>query len=563
MCGFEQAVKLELLDKKPTRKVGSNHRKFFLVSLLGTTSLFVGCEALSQPRLIVRNKESVTSMMQLRKSDENIHLPVEVDGKYVQKVGIGEFLTYAAAIPILSVTVLPLTVAYQVGKYILKPILPKPKLPKIDSGYIVKDSEIIPRSKRTYDIVVLGATGFTGGLCVRHLAKTYGVGKNVKWSIAGRSKDKLEKLKRQLAVELNDESIMNVDTITADTTVTSSLPSLVRDTRAIISTAGPFTLYGSPVVEFCAKFGTHYADIAAEGDWFKTMMAQWQATAKTTGAKLISFCGHDSVPWEYSVLKLDETIRGHSPYDDEELETVKLMNESNGGPSGGTIATICLLMGGKGFSAPDSDPFFQKADGSVHPFRTNIDIPVAINKEVQPWNDETCYTAPFFMSLVNAQVTDWSRSLLGRPSISYREFSIHPDFKSAFANLCSTAAFVLLILNPVTEFLVKRFLTPKPGEGPSLEDMETKQFLSIYGIGTGSKGTQAESVMYVPKSAGYLATAQMLVEGGLTMALAESRLPEPHQCGGFSSPAAALGDVYLERLQEHAGISFASKISQS
>ena len=539
-----------------------NKRKLFFVFLLATTSLFLHCEAFSQPKLMPPIQSRVPSLTNLRKGDEDIHLPVESDGKFAPKVGIGGFLGIAAALPILSVTVLPLTIAYQVGKSLLKPFLPKPKLPQIDSGYTVEEVDIIPRAQRKYDIIVLGASGFTGGLCVRHLAQTYGAGKDIKWAIAGRSKEKLEKLKKQLAIDLKDESMLNIETIVTDTSIPSSLPALVRDTRAVVSTAGPFTLYGCSVVEFCAKFGTHYADIAAEGEWFKTMMVKWQPTAKKTGAKLLSFCGHDSVPWEYSVLKLDEMIQQESPYDDEELVSVELMNEADGGPSGGTIATMCLLIGGKGFEAPESDPFSLKFDGSSHPFRTNVDIPYTINKEVQPWNGETCYSSFFVMSLVNSQVAEWSRSLLGRPSISYKEYSISSDFKSAFVSYVTTAAFLLMIMNPITEYVLKNYVTPPPGEGPSLEDMENNQFLSVYGIGKGSKGSQAETVIYVPKSAGYLATAQMLVEGGLTMALDETKLNETGQGGGFSSPAAALGDLYFQRLQKHVGMYFASKMRE-
>ena len=135
-----------------------NKRKLFFVFLLATTSLFLHCEAFSQPKLMPPIQSRVPSLTNLRKGDEDIHLPVESDGKFAPKVGIGGFLGIAAALPILSVTVLPLTIAYQVGKSLLKPFLPKPKLPQIDSGYTVEEVDIIPRAQRKYDIIVLGAS---------------------------------------------------------------------------------------------------------------------------------------------------------------------------------------------------------------------------------------------------------------------------------------------------------------------------------------------------------------------------------------------------------------------
>ena len=119
-----------------------------------------------------------------------------------------------------------------------------------------------------------------GGLAVRHLAKTYGINKDVRWAIAGRSQKKLDEVKMALAKELQLDEVLNVDTIVVDTTVSSMLPSLVRDTRVVLTTVGPFYLYGSNVVEYCARYGTHYADTTGEFDWAKDMMKRWQTTAQ-------------------------------------------------------------------------------------------------------------------------------------------------------------------------------------------------------------------------------------------------------------------------------------------
>jgi short subunit dehydrogenase-like uncharacterized protein len=172
---------------------------------------------------------------------------------------------------------------------------------RLDSGYLVDESLIIPRAKRQYDIVILGATGFTGYLAARHIAKTYG--NKIKWAIAGRSAEKLQKVIQRLSQEVEQQHstgtdtkpALKIDTIICDTSVPSTLPNLVANTRVVATTAGPYSLYGTSVVEFCAKFGTHYVDITGEVDWVKAMICEFQGTAQKTGAKIIPFCGHECV----------------------------------------------------------------------------------------------------------------------------------------------------------------------------------------------------------------------------------------------------------------------------
>lgn len=217
--------------------------------------------------------------------------PIESHGKRAPNASLSTFLTTAAFIPVWATTVLPLTVIYQVGKGSLSKLLPTPPSPKLDSGYQVDAASLLPRSQRKYDIVILGATGFTGYLAVQYLAKTYGINKSVKWAIAGRSAEKLQGIKERLQAKLGMDT-SQIDTIVVDTSVPSTMPQLVSQTRVVATTAGPYALYGNSVVEFCAKFGTHYVDITGEVGWAKAMLSQWQDTATETGARLIPFCGH-------------------------------------------------------------------------------------------------------------------------------------------------------------------------------------------------------------------------------------------------------------------------------
>jgi short subunit dehydrogenase-like uncharacterized protein len=202
-----------------------------------------------------------------------------------------------ALLPVWATTVVPLSIIYQLAKATARRLgvfrQLKPRVPSFDSGYVVDPSSLVPRSERKYDVVVLGVTGFCGKLAAMYLANRYGVrGNQVKWAMAGRSQSKLEQVRSDIASELGlMVDNVEVDLIVVDTLEPSTLPALVQQTRVVATTAGPFTVYGNHVVEFCAKFGTHYVDITGEVDWVKSMYGLWHETAQRTGSKIVSFCG--------------------------------------------------------------------------------------------------------------------------------------------------------------------------------------------------------------------------------------------------------------------------------
>ena len=333
------------------------------------------------------------------------------DGKTIAQATTSEFVTtLLVAVPLWATLMLPLTVGYQIFKAVSDKLFPKestfvPQSP-LDSGVDVQESDIIPRPKRKYDVVVMGATGFAGKLAARHLAQTYGVNKDIKWAIAGRSQSKLDNVKKWLEEEQGVEGAQEIATLVVDTSIPSTLPALVRDTRAVVTTAGPFWQYGSSVVEFCAKYGTHYADITAEGGWVQTMMLKWQETAKKTGAKFISFAGHDCIPWDLSVSSMVDMLK--SDYN-EDLVDVKCYNELEGGVSGGTIATIMLLMGDQAPAGPKTNPFHLSAEGILQETRCTSDISFLPSKIVKPWDKQSTFATPFLMALVNFDLVSWSQ----------------------------------------------------------------------------------------------------------------------------------------------------------
>jgi short subunit dehydrogenase-like uncharacterized protein len=484
--------------------------------------------------------------------------PLERDGRSIPQASKSTFWgMLVVAIPLWLTFVAPLIVLYQAFARILRLVLPAPKHPPLDSG-IQPPKDLKPLQDRTYDIVVLGVTGFTGRLAARHLAKQYGVNSNskssIKWAIAGRSQAKLDAVKKFFADELEMPKLLQIDTIRVDTSDPSTMPALVQDTRVVATTAGPYQEYGNAVVEFCAKFGTHYVDITGEVGWVKTMFTKWHATAQETGAKIIPFCGHDSIPWEMTVLKLNMLLRKEFKDD---LKTVKVWDEVIGAAPGGTFQTVLLNLEGRGIQPPrcEIDPFLQTASGEKSTHTTIEDLPALI----EPFFDAR-WTSPFVMAVVNAKVIRWSLALMqqGSPKISYRECAVHKDFYTAFCGHFGQFLLGSLLLNPFTKWLAFRFLLPQPGQGPSLKSMEETNYLLVTAEGIGEEGNRVETTLYFPKDPGCLETSRMMIESGLCLAMAsrkgeasnsENKLPSGNK-GGFWPPAAALGDVLLERLLE-------------
>lgn len=442
--------------------------------------------------------------------------PMERNGKRLPKASIQAVLITTACIPVWAVTVLPLSIIYQIGSMFVRQLKkitvsnpshpPQPSLQisdtttaVLDSGYVVEPSSIIPHSERTYDIVILGVTGFTGYLAARHLIKTYGIGgstSSVKWAIAGRSIHKLNDVKERLSHEFDPPmDVSQLEMIVVDTSIPSTLPKLVAQTRVVATTAGPYTLYGNHVVEFCTKFGTHYVDITGEVDWIKTMIYTWQSTAQQTGAKIIPFCGHDSIPWDISAMVLQQKL-----YEEQGdyVSSMAFYDEMVGGAPGGTFATIMTNIEGKAIKAPRVafDPFLRLPDGTKSDRVCNADLTMLPQKRSPPQWDEfptdtksssspKKWTTPFVMALVNSQVVRWSYALQSTMShantFTYSESVVHTNFSTAYVNYVGMILFGSMLFNPITAYLMKHYLLPKPGDGPSMQNMENKRkFASFY-----------------------------------------------------------------------------------
>ena len=499
--------------------------------------------------------------------------PLTRDNRKINRASTPKFVGLLAVIPLWLCFLLPLAVVYQIAARLLRLVVARPR-PSADTGIQVASSSIRPRAERKYDLVVLGVTGFTGRLAARHLVKEYSnsnnsnnknktnaaASKKVTWAMAGRSLTKLEAVREELAAEWNVPSLVDtVDLIVVDTLDPETLPGLVRDTRCVATTAGPYQEYGNAVVEFCAKYGTHYTDITGEVGWVKQMMVRWGDVAKETGAKIVPFCGHDSIPWDLSVMKLNQLLADEFK---DELKTIKVWDEFIEAAPGGTYATALLNLEGNGTSAPRCkiDPFLQLHDGTKSTHSTRENLPLWLD----PFVDGR-WTAPFIMAVVNAKIIRWTHALRqqGSQKVSYREVVVHADFKTAFCSHVGLMVSGSLLLNPVTKWLAHLVFLPRPGQGPSLETMENTNYLLVSAEGIGAQGNRAETTLYFKQDPGCLETAKMLVESALVLALSETTekkktLPSGTK-GGFWSPAAAFGDVLLDRLVD-VGAEFNSRV---
>mmetsp|Transcript_31700 Transcript_31700/g.43493 ORF Transcript_31700/g.43493 Transcript_31700/m.43493 type:complete len:491 (-) Transcript_31700:58-1530(-) len=444
-------------------------------------------------------------------------------------------------LPITLFVLLPLTIICALLKPIVR--LVKPKQPRKKPPPPLPKSELsVPDpSQRKYDLVLLGATGFTGNLSAHYLAKQYG--SSIRWAIAGRRKEVLEKLQQKLASEVGSSDPI-CDVLLLNTLDEESLRKTLPLSRAIISTVGPFARYGSLVVKVCAETGTNYADITGETDWVRSMVDTYSTTAEATGARIVHFCGHDCVPWDILVHSLASFYSDRK----EQLKEVHCYDEIRSSPSGGTLETVFDALENRTRQKPDCgfDPLLLisnegKIEKSPHKFRADNKSFLGYSKEFKHW------TGPFVMASVMANCVKRSNAVLGYgPNVKYSEAVVYPNFFAGFVNVATMFVFGLSLFNPLLQYLLQKYVLPAPGQGPSTETMD-RGFLRVTAFGSGTNGTKAVASLYFPTDPGYRDTARMLVESGLCLSVESDRLQGP---GGVMTPAIGLGPLLLERLQK-------------
>ena len=391
---------------------------------------------------------------------------------------------------------------------------------------------------REHDIVLHGATGFVGALVAAYLAGAAHA--DVRIALSGRSREKLERTRAELP-----SSAQGWPLVVADAADPTALAALAASTRVVVSTVGPYATYGLPLVEACARAGTHYADLTGEVLFVREAIDRCDALARESGARIVHSCGYDSVPSDLGVLLLHEAAG--------ELADVRLVATAKGGLSVGTVASMRAQM-----DAMRHDPAARRLAADPHALSPD---PAAEPAPVQPPDagppgrlQDGTWTAPFIMAGYNTRIvrrsnalTDWS---YGR-GLRYGELmGCGRGVRGAAAAggvtvglFGALAGISAAMTTAPTRALLDRVL-PAPGSGPSAASRAAGWFRSeLHAVASG--GRRFRAVVAGPGDPGYAATAVMLGESALC--LAEDATGDR---AGSLTPATAMGTALVERLRK-------------
>ncbi len=401
-------------------------------------------------------------------------------------------------------------------------------------------------SKREFDIVLYGATGFVGKLTAKYLATAGG---KARIALAGRSHDKLLAVRETLGEQAQDWPL-----IAADASQPSTLNALAARTQVVVTTVGPYAHYGLPLVAACAAAGTDYADLTGEAQFIRRSIDLYHKQAIDTGARIVHSCGFDSIPSDLTVFALYR--RAEQDNAGQLMDTNFVVREFAAGLSGGTIASMMEVMRAAS-DDPEvrrslNDPYTLTPDRAAEPeLGGQPDMRWRRGGEIAP-ELQGYWTAPFVMAIINTRIVRRSNALLdyayGR-RFGYGEQmsmgkTIAAPVTAALAAAGNGAGMALgsRFANRLPRKLVDRIL-PKPGTGPSERTRERGHY-TIDTYTTTTTGARYRATMSQKGDPGYKATSVLLGESGLALALDRSGLSDLR---GVLTPAAAMGDALLAR----------------
>ena len=387
-------------------------------------------------------------------------------------------------------------------------------------------------SSSKFDIIVYGATGFTGQLVAEYLATRYCNDKQLKWAMAGRSLDKLKSVRDAIAAPADTPLIV------ADAGDPASLKAMVDQTKCVISTVGPYQLYGSDLVAACAASGTDYIDLCGEPIWMRQMIDAHEAAAKASGARIVFSCGFDSVPFElgaYFVQQEAKRVFG-APAPRVKGRVCEMRGTLSGGTAASAKATFDAVAKDLSLVAILKDPFALNP-GFKGPKQPPGSRP-AYEQELQSW------TAPFMMAAINTRNVHRSNMLMGYPygqDFVYDEMVLTGDGERGEANAKKVMAANAEKTGPNA---------PKPGEGPSKEERENGRYDLLY-VAIAPDGRQVRAAVTGDRDPGYGSTSKMISECAICLLRDTPDVP-----AGFWTPGAAMREALIKRLVDNAGLTF-------
>ena len=389
-------------------------------------------------------------------------------------------------------------------------------------------------SSSKFDIVVYGATGFTGQLVAEYLAAHYKGDGGLKWAMAGRSKDKLASVRDAIGAPSDTPLIV------ADASDPASLKPMVAQTKSVITTVGPYQLYGADLLAACVEAGVDYFDLCGEPIWMRQMIETHEAAAKASGARIVFSCGYDSVPFELGVFcAQDEAKKVFGAAVSRVKGRVRAMKGTlSGGTAASMKATFVATARDLSLVAILRNPF-ALTPGFEGPKQPPGNKPI-FDEELNSWN------APFVMATINTRNVHRSNVLMGFPygrDFVYDEMmATGPGEKGE-----ETARRIAAAINAEK---MGASNAPKPGEGPSKQERENG-FYDLLFVAFAPDGRQARAVVKGDRDPGYGSTSKMISECAICM-LRDT----PDVAAGIWTPGAAMGHKLIKRLTDHAGLTF-------
>ncbi len=391
-------------------------------------------------------------------------------------------------------------------------------------------------TSKPYDIVVHGATGFTGRLVIEYLLQHYPVGSGVRWAMSGRSADKLAAVREEVGAPADTPLVVT------DSADAASLQALMAQTRLVLTTVGPYQLYGNQLVAACAASGVDYVDLCGEPAWMRKMIDAHEASAKASGARIVFSCGFDSIPFDLGMLMLQNEMRAQFGTTASRVRgrVRKMKGTFSGGTAASLKATMAAAMQDPGVMDLLRNPF-SLTPGFEGPRQPSGNKPI-LEQDLGLW------VAPFVMAAINTRNLHRSNFLLGHAwgaDLVYDEMILTGPGEKGEAVARAVAADKSLGAEG----------GPKPGEGPSRAEREAG-FYDVLFLGQDAAGHTVRVGVKGDRDPGYGSTSKMIAEAAVCLLQDAGGTT-----GGIWTPASAMGVALIARLQKSAGMAFAVEAS--
>jgi short subunit dehydrogenase-like uncharacterized protein len=385
---------------------------------------------------------------------------------------------------------------------------------------------------KPFDIVVHGATGFTGRLVIEYLLQRYPAGSGVRWAMGGRNADKLAAVRDEVGAPADTPLVVT------DSADTASLQALMAQTRLVLTTVGPYQLYGNELVAACAASGVDYVDLCGEPAWMRRMIDAHTSAATASGARIVFSCGFDSIPFDLGVLMLQNEMKARFGTTANRVRgrVRKMKGTFSGGTAASLKATMAAAMQDPGVMDLLRNPF-SLTPGFEGPRQPSGNKPM-LEEDTGQW------VAPFVMAAINTRNVHRSNFLLGHAwgtDLVYDEMMVTGPGDRGEAIAKAVAADKSLGAEG----------GPQPGEGPSRAEREAG-FYDVLFLGQDAAGHTVRIGVKGDRDPGYGSTSKMITEAAVCLLQDATGT-----AGGIWTPGAAMGGALIDRLQRNAGMHFA------